>query len=81
LNWPGTFASLGAIRLGRGSHLLRFRYSGPSLRPGSGGTPPFGVGPIGISSSTGDTPVRFVRPERARTLCGKSLDWIEALRG
>ncbi len=81
LNWPGTFASLGAIRLGRGSHVLRFRYSGPSLRPGSGGTPPFGVGPIGISSSTGDTPVRFVRPESARTLCGKSLDWIEALRG
>lgn len=81
LNWPGTFTSVGAIRLGPGSHLLRFRYSGPSLRPGSGGTPPFGTGPIGISASTGDTQVTFVRPESARTLCGKSLDWIEALRG
>ncbi len=81
LNWPGTFTSLGLVRLERGRHTLRFRYGGPDLRPGSGGTPPFGVGPVALSSTTDDSPITYVRPANARTLCGKSLDWIEALRG
>ena len=81
LNWPGTFALLGSVLLGPGRHTLRFRYGGPDLRPGSGGTPPFGVGPFALSSATDDSPITYVRPANARTLCGKSLDWIEALRG
>ncbi len=81
LNWPGTFASLGSVLLRPGRHTLRFRYGGPDLRPGSGGTPPFGVGPLALSSATDDSPITYVRPVNARTLCGKSLDWIEALRG
>ncbi len=81
LNWPGTFTSLGSARLEPGRHTLRFRYGGPDLRPGSGGIPPFGVGPVALSSTTDDTPITYVRPANARTLCGKSLDWIEALRG
>ena len=81
LNWPDTFSALGSVRLGPGRHTLRFRYSGPDLRPGSGGTPPFGVGPLALSSATGDSPITYVRPADARSLCGKSLDWVEALRG
>ena len=81
LNWPDTFSALGSVRLGPGRHTLRFRYDGPDLRPGSGGTPPFGVGPLALSSATGDSPITYVRPADARSLCGKSLDWVEALRG
>jgi hypothetical protein len=81
LNWPDTFTGLGAVRLAPGRHTLFFRYSGPDLRPGSGGIPPFGVGPIALSAATDDTPVTYLRPADAHALCGKSLDWIEALRG
>jgi hypothetical protein len=81
LNWPDTFTYLGADRVGPGRHTLRFTYDGPSWRPGSGGIPPFGVGPIVLSSATQDSPITYVRPANARSLCGKSLDWVEALRG
>jgi hypothetical protein len=81
LNWPDTFTYLGAARVGRGRHTLRFTYDGPSWRPGSGGIPPFGVGPIVLSPATQDSSITYVAPARARSLCGKSLDWVEALRG
>ena len=81
LNWPDTFTGLGAVLLKAGRHTLRFRYTGPDLRPGSGGIPPFGVGPIALSTSTDDSSITYVRPTDARSLCGKTLDWIEALRG
>lgn len=81
LNWPDTFTGLGTVRLVPGRHTLLFRYSGPDLRPGSGGVPPFGVGPIALSAATDDTPVTYLRPADAHALCGKSLDWIEALHG
>ena len=81
LNWPDTFTSIGTLRLSPGPHTLVFRYTGPGLRPGSGGIPPFGVGPIVLSAATEDSGVAYVRPSSVRSLCGKSLDWVEALRG
>jgi hypothetical protein len=81
LNWPDTFTYIGSVRLAPGRHTLRFRYAGPGLRPGSGGTPPFGVGPIVLSPATEDSAITYVSPSDAHSLCGKSLDWIEALRG
>ncbi len=81
LNWPDTFTYIGSVRLAPGRHTLRFRYDGPGLRPGSGGIPPFGVGPIVLSPATEDSAITYVRPADARSLCGKSLDWLEALRG
>ena len=81
LNWPDTFTYLGASRVRAGRHTLRFSYEGPNWQPGSGGTPPFGVGPIVLSPATQDGAITYVRPANARSLCGKSLDWVEALRG
>jgi hypothetical protein len=81
LNWPDTFTTIGSIILSRGQHSLDFRYTGPGVRPGSSGTPPFGVGPIVLSSATEDSAVTYVHPPDVRSLCGKSLDWVEALRG
>jgi hypothetical protein len=81
LNWPDTFTYVGSVRLVPGHHTLRFRYDGPGLRPGSGGTPPFGVGPVVLSPATEDSAITYVSPSNAHSLCGKSLDWIEALRG
>ncbi|HEY7396865.1 MAG TPA: hypothetical protein VH538_01070, partial [Gaiellaceae bacterium] len=76
LGWPDTFTRIGSVRLAPGSHTLVFRYAGPSWRPGSGGIPPFGAGPIVLSPDTEDAPVTYVAPANAATLCGKSLDWV-----
>jgi hypothetical protein len=77
LNHAGQFTPFRSIRLTAGAHTLSLRYSGPDLHPGSGGTQ-FPLGPLVLATTTADLPVTFVRPADARTLCGKSLDWIEA---
>ena len=81
LQWPGNFEQVGDEQLGAGPHTFRLTYGGSNLRPGSGGTPPFGLGPFAIARGTQDRPITYVEPADARSLCGKSLDWVEALRG
>ena len=72
LNWPDTFTGLGTVRLVPGRHTLLFRYSGPDLRPGSGGVPPFGVGPIALSAATDDTPVTYSGPRMPDRSAGRA---------
>lgn len=81
IDWPNTYVQVGTTALGRGNHVLALEYRGSDLRPGSAGVPEFGLGPIAIGVGTADRPVTHVSPARARSLCGKSLDWVEALRG
>jgi hypothetical protein len=81
LTWPSNFIHLGDFRLVAGSHTFQLLYSGPDLRPGSTGLPAFGLGPFAVAQGTADRPITYVRPSDARALCGKSLDWVEALRG
>jgi hypothetical protein len=80
LNWPGQFSPMGSIGLTAGVHRLTLQYGGPDWHPGSGGEPPFGTGPISLSR-TGGLPVIYVKTTGARLLCGKRLDWIEAIAG
>lgn len=80
LNWPNNFVPFGRVRLARGRHSFRLDYAGPSLAPGSAAPPPFGLGPFVIAQDTDELPVRDVAPARARSLCGDSLDWLEAVR-
>jgi hypothetical protein len=79
LNWPSEHEPLATVRLQRGENRLTLRYDGSDLHPGSGGTPPFGLGPLIAGRAEPDLPVTYVRPAQARTLCGKSLDWVEAV--
>jgi hypothetical protein len=81
LNWPGQFTPFGTVNLTPGSHRVAVSYSGPDLYPGSGGNPPFGTGPLVFSRATADLSVKYVSAGHAASLCGKNLDWIEALRG
>jgi hypothetical protein len=78
--WPSNFVELGQTRLDAGPHAVQFRYSGPSLHPGSAGPPAFGLGPFAVTHGTQDRRVTYVEPSNARSLCGQSLDWVEALR-
>ena len=80
LNDDGDYTALGTADLSRGPHTVRLRVTGPDLHPGSGGYP-FGLGPLLLTTTTAaDAPVTVVDPAAARSLCGKRLDWVEAIR-
>jgi hypothetical protein len=78
LDLPGVYTPLGEVELDGGLHQVVLRYSAANLRPGSGG-PPFPLGPLVLSRHTDELPVTYVQPSDARSLCGKSLDWVEAI--
>jgi len=80
LNWPSEYEPLATLRLSKGENRLTLRYDGPDLHPGSSGAGAFGLGPLVVGRAEPDLPVTYVKPSRARTLCGKSLDWVEALQ-
>ena len=80
LNHPGAYTPLGALHLKSGAHDAQADYTSANLWPGSGGTP-FGLGPLILSRTTQELPVTYVDPANAGSLCGRSLDWIEALPG
>jgi hypothetical protein len=76
----GQYTQLAELELTRGVHGVTLRYGGPDLRPGSGGIQ-FEMGPLVLSTTTANLPVTYVRPSEAGSLCGRNLDWIEALAG
>jgi hypothetical protein len=80
LEWPGGFVPLGDVILRPGAHRVELRYAVGGLRPGAAGASPFGAGPIVLTS---DRAARLVSARRtdARSLCGRRLDWVEALSG
>jgi hypothetical protein len=79
LNWPGVFSELGTVELAAGRHVVTIRSVRGGWRPGSAGTP-YSYGPAALSAVGSREPVETVAPADARTLCGKRLDWVEALR-
>jgi len=79
LNPARQFLHFGNVPLRRGSHEVVLEYDGQTLGPGSGG-PPEPIGPLVLSSTRNDDPpVRRVPSSEAESLCGRNLDWIEAL--
>jgi hypothetical protein len=79
LNWPGLYTDLGTVGLEAGEHTVDLSYDTGGLHPGSGG-PPFSFGPLTISREDAREPVQTFSPAAARALCGRRLDWIEAVR-
>jgi hypothetical protein len=78
LNWPGLYTDLGSVELGAGPHTVDLTYDTGGLHPGSGG-PPFSFGPLTFSGEDSRDPVATFSPSDARALCGRRLDWIEAV--
>ena len=80
LNWPGLFTDLGTIDLTPGSHRVTITVDKGGWRPGSGGDS-FSFGPLTLSPlDTRRNEVDSVPPSQARSLCGRRLDWVEAVR-
>jgi hypothetical protein len=76
---PGQFTLIRELDLPAGPQDVALAYGGPDSRPGSSGRAWFGLGPIALSRSTAERPVTYVSAANARSLCGKSLDWVEAI--
>jgi len=79
LDWPGNFTDMGTIHLSPGRHLVKMSYSTGGLHPGSG-VKPYAFGPAYLTFENARDPFVTIPPGQARALCGKRLDWIEALR-
>jgi hypothetical protein len=78
LEWPGNFVDLGATRLAAGRHTVVVRYALGGWRPGTHGLAPFPFGPI-VVAPTAEPRVISVAPAEAASLCGRTLDWVEAV--
>jgi hypothetical protein len=77
---PSQALYFGEVQLSSGSHAFSLDYAGQNLGPGSGG-PPEPIGPLALSPvANEDPPVRTLPSSRARSLCGRHLDWVEVLR-
>ncbi len=75
----GQYVDFGAVTLSAGPHVVSLtRPGGQLLDPGSGG-PATVVGPLSLQPDVPAAPPLSVAPSAAGTLCGRTLDWIEAL--
>jgi len=79
LDWPGLYTDLGSVPLSAGEHQVTIRYETGGWHPGSGATP-YSFGPAALSQKDARETVVTVSPEQARSLCGRRLDWVEAVR-
>jgi hypothetical protein len=71
----GQWLELGTGAIPAGTQRVTISVSLPSLRPGTGGGG-FPLGPL-LLQPAGSS--RFLEPSRSRALCGRNLDWVEAL--
>jgi hypothetical protein len=88
--FPGQFyLLLGSTQLSAGEHSLELRwYDKGALKPGTGGHAVFApglqprlfsFGPLAFRRDSTDPKVTVVPVKRARSLCGKRLDWLEPI--
>ena len=78
LNNQGQFVELAEAAIGPGAHTLELRFARPRLRPGVDG-PDYGVGPLVVSVAVPPRAVSVFPSARASSLCGRTLDWVEAV--
>jgi hypothetical protein len=79
LNYQGEFHHFGQAVIGTGEHRLRLVYGGTDLHPGSAARG-FPLGPLVLTRAKNKGTLVSVPPAKARSLCGQSLDWVEAVR-
>jgi hypothetical protein len=80
LDHADSYREVGSVELEPGRHEIAFTYDEASpLAPGVGGEA-FPLGPLLLSPTTAaDARVEMVDPSKASSLCGRPLDWVEAL--
>lgn len=77
----GQYVPFGEVELDPGEYTVAIHYDrGEWWRPGSGG-PPASVGPLVVQHQVAEPRQILVPVARARSLCGRTLAWVEALAG
>jgi hypothetical protein len=79
LNPRGQSIAAGTITLSPGRHTMTLSRPAGSLFPGDGGRNRL-IGPVVLDPTTDTRAVRTLPSSQWRRLCGKRLDWVEAIR-
>jgi hypothetical protein len=79
LNVNGQWTDYGSTSLGPGNHTVELRSAGPDLVPGSAGLAP-PLGPLELSLGADNATVTYLATSHASSLCGRAVDWIEAVK-
>jgi hypothetical protein len=78
INGRAVSEKVGTVELEAGSHTIVLLRPGGTLAPGNGGMRR--LGPVGlVPAGAEEHPVSEIEPERWEELCGKELDWVEAV--
>ena len=77
----GAYERVGApLTLGPGTHALTVTYPNANLSPGNADSEEYtSLSAIALSPPSSQMRLLTLKPDRARSLCGRSLDWIEAV--
>jgi len=79
LEHPGQYVQFGTVTLSPGRHKVELRYSGSDWHPGSAALAPEPLEQLVFARTTENVPVSTIASGRARELCGRPLDWVEAV--
>ncbi len=79
LSYPGQWVPMGTATLSAGPHAIEAHVSSGGLRPGAGNGDGLPIGPVALVRAEPESAVLRVPPGRARELCGRRFDWIEAV--
>ena len=79
LNPRGQYARIGEVTLTPGTHSIQISRGTGNLYPGDGGRNRL-IGPLVLDPATDTRTVKQLPASRWRDLCGRSLDWVEAIR-
>ena len=81
LDHVGQYRELGTAKLSGGTHRIALSYDRGGPAPGAN-EDPSAIGPIALSTATGaDSRLLTVPLPDAASLCGRPLDWVEAVSG
>ena len=75
---PGQFVPLGKVSLEPGRSSIQIVRPGDDFRPGNGSTGL--LGPLMLVPDRSPPTVSQIAPQQARSLCGRTLDWLEIVR-
>lgn len=78
LNPATQFLYFGDVELGPGRHPVEIVYGGEGLGPGRG-TPGSPITTLALSRAEQEPSVRYFPTSQALRLCGRHLDWVEAI--
>jgi hypothetical protein len=82
LDNSGDYLPFGSAALAAGTHVIAISYDDSGMAPGERGqdVEGFPIGPLVLSrTEPADPPVSRIPARDWRRLCGRTLDWIEAL--